>query len=179
MFSQEAEVSDCAASEWKLGVGGRQELGWGGRMGMNTLHLAAGRSRGFGELLPRVSVGQTYLEWAYETGGAGVGGENTRLGEFCCKAKPEEGPELEQEAGREERLFTRQESRAPYSPAHPQRGVRSRAFTRLRRTPGGPRAAPTATPEQMPPLARPPVTPWRRCRASWQTRLGPRLPRPT
>ena len=32
-------------------------------------------------------------------GGAGVGGENPRLGEFCCKVEPEEGPELEQEAG--------------------------------------------------------------------------------
>ena len=63
MFSQEAEVSDRMASEWKLRIGGRQELGWGGRMGINTLDLAAGRSRGFGELLPRIGKGQTYLEW--------------------------------------------------------------------------------------------------------------------
>lgn len=63
MFSQEAEVSDRVASEWKLGVGGRQELGWGGRMGINTLDLAAGRSRSFEELLPRIGVGQTYLDW--------------------------------------------------------------------------------------------------------------------
>lgn len=32
-------------------------------MGINTLDLAAGRSRGFGELLPRIGMGQTYLEW--------------------------------------------------------------------------------------------------------------------
>ena len=32
-------------------------------MGINTLDLAAGRSRSFEELLPRIGVGQTYLDW--------------------------------------------------------------------------------------------------------------------
>lgn len=59
-------------------------------------------------------------------------GRTRAWGNFVAKRSRKKGRSWSRKPGWEERLFTPQESRAPDSPAHPQRGVRSRAFTRLR-----------------------------------------------
>lgn len=119
MFSQEAEVSDCAASSGcRVGEGGS----WGGEADRDE-HIAFSSGEvGASGAAPEGRVGQTYLEWAYETGGGGVEVRRTRAWEFLLqKRSRKKGRSWSRKRAGRRRLFTRQESRFSL---RIQRGVR-------------------------------------------------------